>query len=102
MELMLELDEADNIPVSFYLIFIYSSCEIHHHLQIQMLFDILMILLLMEYLRCTFCANCISDVSPVVQIINNLMFQLASLFVSGELCNFRLDRNYLLGNFLSA
>jgi len=60
-----------------------------------MLFDILMILLPTKYLRCTFCANYISDGSPVVQIISNLMFQLASLFVNGELCNFRLDRNYL-------
>jgi hypothetical protein len=67
-----------------------------------MLFDILVILLLMKYLRCTFCANYISDGSPAIQIISNLMVQLASLFVSGVLCNFRLDRNYLLGNFLSA
>jgi hypothetical protein len=102
MELVLQLGEADNVDLSFYLIFIYSSREIHHHqLQIQMLFVVLMILLLTKYLRCTFCADYISDGSPVAQIISNLMFQLAILFVSGELCNFRLDRNYLLGNFLS-
>jgi hypothetical protein len=67
-----------------------------------MLFDILMILLPTKYLCSTFSTNYISDGSPSVQIISNLMFQLASLFVNGNLCNFRLDRNYLLGNFLFA
>jgi hypothetical protein len=67
-----------------------------------MLFDILIILLPTKYLCSTFCTNYISDGSPAVQIISNLMFQLARLFVSGNFCNFRLDRNYLLENFLSA
>jgi hypothetical protein len=31
MELVLELDEADNVHLSFYPISIYSSCEIRRH-----------------------------------------------------------------------